>query len=108
MSIGRAAPEYIIRITDDDSRPTEVGDTGNLSMRGVMVDTEDRAWFAVDYAGQIGGCGLGLVDVLTRRRKNNPILIGEAGVEEVAVPPERIAAPAEDIVMAKLTYWTGL
>lgn len=45
----------------------QFADSGNLSMRGVMVDTEDRAWFAVDYAGQFGGCGLGLVDVLTRQ-----------------------------------------
>jgi crotonobetaine/carnitine-CoA ligase len=35
MSIGRAAPEYTICITDDDGRPTEVGGTGNLSIRGV-------------------------------------------------------------------------
>ncbi len=34
MSIGRAASEYSIRITGDDGRPTEVGDTGNLSIRG--------------------------------------------------------------------------
>jgi crotonobetaine/carnitine-CoA ligase len=35
MSIGRAASEYAIRITDDDGRPTGVGDTGNLSIKGV-------------------------------------------------------------------------
>ncbi|WP_315784349.1 AMP-binding protein [Bradyrhizobium sp. SZCCHNPS1003] len=35
MSIGRAAPEYTIRITDDDGRPTEVGGTGNLAIKGV-------------------------------------------------------------------------
>jgi carnitine-CoA ligase len=35
MSIGRAAPEYTVRITDDDGRPTEVGGTGNLSIKGV-------------------------------------------------------------------------
>ncbi len=35
MSIGRAATEYAIRITDDDGRPTQVGDTGNLSIKGV-------------------------------------------------------------------------
>jgi crotonobetaine/carnitine-CoA ligase len=35
MSIGRAASEYTIRITDDDGRPTEVGDTGNLAIRGI-------------------------------------------------------------------------
>jgi len=35
MSIGRAATEYEIRITDDEGRPTEVGDTGNLAIRGV-------------------------------------------------------------------------
>src|SRR5947209_17401187 len=35
MSIGRAAPEYQIRITDDDGRPTEIGDTGNLAIKGI-------------------------------------------------------------------------
>ena len=35
LSIGRAAPEYEIRITDDDGRPTEIGDTGNLSIMGI-------------------------------------------------------------------------
>jgi crotonobetaine/carnitine-CoA ligase len=35
MSIGRAAPEYVIRITDDDGTPTKVGDTGNLSIKGI-------------------------------------------------------------------------
>ena len=34
MSIGRAATEYTIRITDDDGAPTAVGDTGNLSIKG--------------------------------------------------------------------------
>jgi crotonobetaine/carnitine-CoA ligase len=35
MSIGRAAAEYAIRITDDDGAPTAVGGTGNLSIKGV-------------------------------------------------------------------------
>jgi crotonobetaine/carnitine-CoA ligase len=35
MSIGRAAAEYSIRITDDDGTPTEVGSTGNLSIKGI-------------------------------------------------------------------------
>ncbi len=39
--------------------------TGNQSMRGVMVDNEDRAWFAVDASGTFG-CGLGIIDVQTR------------------------------------------
>jgi hypothetical protein len=39
--------------------------TGNQSMRGVMVDQEDRAWFAVDASGAFG-CGLGIIDVQTR------------------------------------------
>src|SRR5690606_24551098 len=34
-------------------------------MRGVMVDQEDRAWFAVDQSGAFG-CGLGLVDAKAR------------------------------------------
>ena len=35
MSIGRAAPEYAIRITDDNGAATQVGDTGNLLIKGV-------------------------------------------------------------------------
>jgi crotonobetaine/carnitine-CoA ligase len=35
MSIGRAAAEYSIRITDDDGTPTPVGGTGNLSIKGI-------------------------------------------------------------------------
>lgn len=35
MAIGRAAPEYTIRVTDDDGRPTEVGGTGNLAIKGI-------------------------------------------------------------------------
>jgi crotonobetaine/carnitine-CoA ligase len=35
MSIGRAAPEYSIRITNDDGSATEVGGTGNLSIKGI-------------------------------------------------------------------------
>jgi crotonobetaine/carnitine-CoA ligase len=35
MSIGRAAAEYAIRITDDDGTPTPVGGTGNLLIKGV-------------------------------------------------------------------------
>ena len=35
MSIGRAAAEYSIRITDDDGTPTRIGDTGNLAIKGV-------------------------------------------------------------------------
>jgi crotonobetaine/carnitine-CoA ligase len=35
MSIGRAAPEYQIRIVEDDGAPTEVGGTGNLLIKGI-------------------------------------------------------------------------
>src|SRR3954470_7967629 len=35
MSIGRAAAEYSIRVTDDDGAPTAVGDTGNLLIKGI-------------------------------------------------------------------------
>jgi streptogramin lyase len=41
--------------------------TGNRSMRGMMVDSDDRAWFAVDFV-QVGvqGCGLAVVDAVQR------------------------------------------
>jgi crotonobetaine/carnitine-CoA ligase len=35
MSIGRAAAEYAIRITDDDGTATPVGGTGNLLIKGI-------------------------------------------------------------------------
>jgi carnitine-CoA ligase len=35
MSIGRAAAEYSIRVTDDDGAPTEIGGTGNLLIKGI-------------------------------------------------------------------------
>jgi len=35
MGIGRAAPEYSLRVVGDDGAPTEVGDTGNLLIKGV-------------------------------------------------------------------------
>ena len=35
MSIGRAAAEYAIRITEDDGTATPVGGTGNLSIKGI-------------------------------------------------------------------------
>src|SRR5229473_1905846 len=35
MSIGRAAAEYSIRVTDDDGTPTPVGGTGNLLIKGI-------------------------------------------------------------------------
>jgi streptogramin lyase len=41
--------------------------TGNQSMRGLAIDSEDRAWFAVDRIEPLGGCGVGLIDVVTRQ-----------------------------------------
>ena len=35
MSIGRAAAEYSIRVTDDDGAPTPTGGTGNLLIKGI-------------------------------------------------------------------------
>ncbi|WP_022720829.1 AMP-binding protein [Rhodopseudomonas sp. B29] len=34
-AIGRAAPEYALRIVGDDGAPTQVGETGNLLIKGV-------------------------------------------------------------------------
>lgn len=39
--------------------------TGNDLMRGMMIDGDDRAWFAVNDSGPTNGCGLGLIDTLT-------------------------------------------
>jgi hypothetical protein len=58
IASGGAAAMY-----DVDAAQWRFASTGNLSMRGVMVDGADRAWFAVDAAGMTGGCGLAVVDV---------------------------------------------
>ncbi|MEM6293979.1 MAG: hypothetical protein AAGA54_22065 [Myxococcota bacterium] len=39
--------------------------TANQLMRGMMIDSENRAWFAVDDTGASNGCGLGLIDAVT-------------------------------------------
>jgi streptogramin lyase len=52
--------------------------TGNGSTRGVMVDKEDRAWFAVDDANS---CGLAVVDVAART-----LLAGNVPLNGCAVP----------------------
>ncbi len=52
--------------------------TGNISTRGVMVDKEDRAWFAVDDPG---ACGLAVVDVQSRT-----LLQGKVPLNGCAVP----------------------
>ncbi|BCW89333.1 Crotonobetaine/carnitine--CoA ligase [Alphaproteobacteria bacterium SO-S41] len=35
MSMGRPAPEYELRVTRDDGRPAELGETGDLAIKGV-------------------------------------------------------------------------
>ncbi len=35
LSIGRPAPEYTVRVTNDDGSPTEIGGSGNLLLGGV-------------------------------------------------------------------------
>jgi streptogramin lyase len=47
----------------------------HMSIRGVMVDRADRAWFAVDGAGPqaMQGCGLAVIDV-ANKTVNAPLL----------------------------------
>jgi hypothetical protein len=60
----------VAAVYDVASSQWQFFDTGNASMRGVMVDADDSAWFAVDAVtgGLVGGgCGLARVDVLGRQ-----------------------------------------
>jgi DNA-binding beta-propeller fold protein YncE len=59
---------------DVELREWEFISTGNNSMRGLMVDREDRAFFAVD-GNALQGCGLAVVDVPTRTLLSSAIKI---------------------------------
>ena len=65
MSIGRAAPEYQIRITDDDGRPTEVGGTGNLfaSLLGAAFYVLMSDWLSTLWPRWLLLLGLALIAV---------------------------------------------
>jgi streptogramin lyase len=59
--------------------------TGNRSLRGMMVDSEDRAWFAVDFIDVgVQGCGLAVVDAVERTLIDGLVEI-EGCVEPVGV-----------------------
>ncbi len=50
--------------------------TGNTSMRGVAIDGQDRAIFAVDAASAAVGCGVSVIDVVGRRLVDNVTIPG--------------------------------
>ena len=120
-AIVASSPETSLRATDATSGAAEPGEASGAMAPGPMGKQEALARFSVDLTerarkGEIDPI-VGrdeeirqIVDILMRRRQNNPILTGEAGVGKTAVVEGfalRIAAgdvppPLKDVTLRAL------
>ncbi|MGA2293053.1 AMP-binding protein [Bradyrhizobium sp.] len=102
MSIGRAAAEYSIRVTDDDGAPTPVGGTGNLLIKGIPGLSLFKAYLHNEQAtsDSFDAHGYFITGDRVTLLENGFIKFGDRAKDMLKVGGENVAASEIEQVIA--------